>query len=89
MAKLNTLSEYCLPFVRLSGSFVAFKGGDCAEETAEAKRAVNTLGGKVRKLHSFELPFDGGSRTLIEIEKVQPSPDQYPRNNGRIKSKPL
>ena len=89
VAKLNTLSEYCLPFVRLSGSFIAFKGGDCSDETAEAKRAVNTLGGKVRKLHSFELPFDGGSRTLIEIEKVQPTPDQYPRNNGRIKSKPL
>ncbi len=89
VAQLNTLSEYCLPFVRLSGKFVAFKGGSCEEEVANAKRAVQVLGGKIVKVHTFELPFDGGGRSLVEIEKNQPTPDKYPRNNGRIKAKPL
>ena len=47
------------------------------------------LGGKVKSVQNFELPMDGGSRTLIEIEKVRPTPDRYPRPNGKIKAKPL
>ena len=89
VAQLNTLSEYCLPYVRLSGRFVAFKGGDCGEEVTRAAKAIQTLGGKLTQVHRFELPMNGGSRSLIEIEKVQPTPDKYPRNNGRIKAKPL
>lgn len=88
VAQLNTLSEYCLPFVRLSGKFVAFKGSN-TEEITSATHAIQTLGGKLIKAHTFELPFDGGARTLVEIEKVQPTPEKYPRNNGRIKAKPL
>lgn len=89
VARLNILSEYCLPFVRLSGKFVAFKGGGSDEEIQNSKKAIQTLGGKLIKIHSFELPFDGGARKLVEIEKIRPTPDNYPRNNGRIKSKPL
>ena len=89
VAQLNTLSEYCLPFVRLSGSFVAFKGGSCEDEIHSANRAIQILGGKLIKAHTFDLPMNGGSRTLAEIEKVQPTPDKYPRSNGKIKSKPL
>ena len=89
VAQLNTLSEYCLPFVRLSGHFVAFKGGECEAEVQSSKRAILTLGGKITALHSFELPFQGGNRTLVVIEKTAPTPDKYPRNNGKIKSKPL
>ena len=89
VAQLNTLSEYCLPFVRLSGRFVAFKGGSCEDEIHSANRAIQILGGKLIKAHTFDLPMNGGSRTLVEIEKVQPTPDKYPRSNGKIKSKPL
>ena len=89
VAQLNILSEYCLPFVRLSGRFVAFKGGNSEEEINSAKHAIQTLGGKLAAVHSFSLPMDGGSRSLVEIEKVQPTSDKYPRNNGRIKAKPL
>ena len=88
VAQLNILSEYCLPFVRLSGKFVAFKGSN-SEEIENAKHAIQTLGGKLINAHTFDLPFDGGSRTLVEIEKVQPTPEKYPRNNGKIKAKPL
>ena len=52
-------------------------------------RYASLLGGKLKKCYSFELPYDCGSRTLVCIEKVQPTPDKYPRNNGKIKSKPL
>ena len=89
VANLNTLSEYCLPLVRLGGAFVAFKGSGTQEEVDSAKRAVQTLGGKIKAVHSFDLPFDGGARSLVEIKKIQPTPDKYPRNNGKIKSKPL
>lgn len=89
VAKLNVLNEYCLPFVRLSGTFVAFKGGDSKDEVESAKRSIQALGGRLKEVHTFELPFEGGSRSLVEIEKIQPTPDKYPRSNGKIKSKPL
>ncbi len=89
VAQLNTLSEYCLPFVKLSGKFVAFKGSSAEEEVNLSKKAIQTLGGKLIKTHTFELPFQGGCRSLVEIEKIKPTPDKYPRNNGRIKAKPL
>ena len=89
VAQLNTLSEYCLPFVKLSGRFIAFKGSGADEEIKSSKKAFQVLGGKLIKIHTFKLPFDGGSRSLVEIEKIQPTPGKYPRNNGRIKAKPL
>lgn len=88
VAQLNVLSEYCLPYVRLSGRFIAFKGS-AEGELQNAKNAIGILGGKVKSVQNFELPMDGGSRTLIEIEKVRPTPDRYPRPNGKIKAKPL
>ena len=88
VAQLNILSEYCIPYVRLSGSFVAFKG-DADGEIKSAKKAIGILGGKINNTFKFELPFEGGGRTLVEIEKVSPTPYKYPRQNGKIKSKPL
>ncbi len=89
VAQLNVLSEYCLPYARLSGSFVALKGPDADNEITSARRALQCLGGKVKRSHKFSLPMDGGDRTIIEIEKVAPTPDKYPRNSGKIKSNPL
>ena len=88
VAQLNILSEYCLPYARLSGRFVAFKG-TAEGEINSAKKAIGILGGKIRNIYEFELPFEGGGRTLVEIEKVSPTPEKYPRQNGKIKSKPL
>ncbi len=88
VAQLNILSEYCLPYARLSGRFVAFKG-TAEGEINSAKKAIGILGGKISNIYEFELPFEGGGRTLVEIEKVAPTPDKYPRQNGKIKSKPL
>lgn len=89
VARLNVLSEYAIPLVRLSGSFIPFKAVGASQELEDSKRAIQTLGGKIKKVHDFDLPLDGGHRILIEIEKINPTPDKYPRNNGKIKSKPL
>lgn len=88
VAQLNILCEYCLPYVRLSGRFVAFKA-NADSELASSKKAIQTLGGKLKSVNKFELPLDGGARTLVEIEKVQPTPEKYPRQNGKIKARPL
>ena len=78
----------CVPYVRLSGSFVAFKG-TAEGEIKAAKKAIGILGGRIKNIHTFELPLEGSGRTLVEIEKVALTPDKYPRQNGKIKSKPL
>ena len=88
VAQLNILSEYCVPYVRLSGRFVAFKG-TAEGEIKSAKTAIGILGGRIKNIHTFELPLEGSGRTLVEIEKVALTPDKYPRQNGKIKSKPL
>ena len=89
VAQLNVLCEYCLPYVRISGTFIAFKGGESDEEIKNASKAIQTLGGKKTDVYKFDLPENSGSRTLVIIEKVQPTPDKYPRQNGKIKAKPL
>ncbi len=89
VARLNVLAEYCLPYARLSGSFVAMKGPDAENEIADGRKAIQTLGGKIKKINSFSLLLDGGERTIIEIEKIAPTPDKYPRSYGKIKAKPL
>lgn len=89
VARLNVLAEYCLPYARLSGSFAAMKGPDAENEIADGRKAIQTLGGKIKKINSFSLLLDGGERTIIEIEKIAPTPDKYPRSYGKIKAKPL
>ena len=86
--RLNVLSEYCLPFVKVNGKLVAYKG-NAAEETEEAKSAIDVLGGKITNVYEFSLPNDEGKRNVIEIEKIKNTPSLYPRANGKIKKKPL
>lgn len=89
VARLNVLSEYCLPYARLGGRFTALKGPDAENEISDSKKAIQTLGGKIIKVHSFVLPLNGGERNIVEIEKISPTPEKYPRSFGKIKTKPL
>ena len=89
VARMNVLSEYCLPFVRLSGHFAAMKGPDAQPEIQAAKNAIQILGGKISKINEFELYENGGGRTIVLVEKIRPTPEKYPRNSGKIKSNPL
>lgn len=87
VAKLNSLCEYCLPFVKLGGNFIAYKG-EAEDEIKEAERAVKILGGRIKETYNYNL-FSYGKRSLIDIEKINSTPNAYPRGNGKERSKPL
>ena len=87
VANLSTLTEYCLPFVKLGGEFISYKSGDCADEVTAAKSAVFLLGGKVKENIKFELGESG--RSFIIIEKVKGTPKTYPRKAGTPSKKPF
>ena len=88
VARMNTLSEYCLPFVKVGGSFIAYKSGEC-EELEEAENAYKILGGKKKIIYKYELPEGYGQRTLAVIEKVKNTPPKYPRGQGKERKNPL
>lgn len=87
VANLSTLTEYCLPFVKLGGQFISYKSGDCEEEIAASKSAVFLLGGKIKDVVKFELGESG--RSFIIIDKVKGTPKTYPRKAGTPSKKPL
>jgi 16S rRNA (guanine527-N7)-methyltransferase len=89
VARLSTLSEYCLPFVRVGGSFIAYKSGNIDEELREADKAISILGGSLVKVEEFELPGTDIKRTLIMIEKTHNTPSKYPRMAGKPSKEPL
>ena len=88
VARLNTLCEYCMPFVKKGGLFLAYKG-DAAEEIEQAASAVKILGGKGIESVSYELEKGYGARTLVAVEKERATPFLYPRGNGKERTKPL
>ena len=87
VARLNTLAEYCLPFVKVGGRFVAYKG-NCAEEIDEAKKAFEILGGELEQIEKYQLP-NGENRTLVVVRKVRHTPEKYPRGQGKERKCPL
>lgn len=89
VAELRVLSEYCLPFVRLGGYFLAMKGPGAQEEIGGATKAIETLGGKLQEAREIELPEDAGRRTLIVVKKVRATPKGYPRKAGTPAKSPL
>ena len=87
VANLSTLSEYCLPFVKIGGQFISYKSGECDEEVAASKSAVFLLGGKIASVVKFELGQSG--RSFIVIDKVKGTSMEYPRKAGTPSKKPL
>lgn len=88
VARLNTLCEYCIPFVKVGGSFIALKA-NAEEEISESKNALKILGGKIDRVKEYYLPFEEGKRTIIKIDKVSKTPALYPRGNGKERKNPL
>lgn len=87
VANLSTLSEYCLPFVKIGGKFVSYKSGDCADEVDNAKAAIHLLGGKINKIDEFS--YSNNCRSFIVIDKVMNTSNKYPRKAGLPSKKPL
>lgn len=89
VASLDTLTEYCLPFVEMGGHFIAMKGPDIEEELNESKNAINKLGGKIIETKIVTLPESDIKHSLIVIEKIQNTPQKYPRGGGKPRKDPL
>lgn len=89
VANLATLSEYCLPYVKVGGKFISYKSEKVTEELKEAESAINILGGKIEEQVAFTLPDSDMYRNLVVIEKMSKTPQKYPRKAGMASKKPL
>jgi len=89
VAKLTSLSEYCLPYVKKGGYFISYKSGKVEEELSSAKHALEVLGAIEENVCNFLLPGTDMERSLIVILKIEETPDKYPRNAGKPTKSPL
>lgn len=89
VANLTTLSEYCLPFVKVGGEFISYKSEKITEEMENAKRAISLLGGKFDRSKDFNLPDSDIYRNLVVIKKVKETPKKFPRKAGLPSKEPL
>lgn len=89
VARLVSLCEFCIPFVKKSGCFIPYKSGKIKEELEESENAIQLLGGKLTLEESFLLPNTDVERTLVVINKTKETPSQYPRGGGKPLKSPL
>ena len=89
VANLSTLSEYCLPFIKQGGYFVAYKSGVYEEELEKAQKGIQLLGGAVEDVETYTLPGTDAKRSEIIIRKITHTPKKYPRKAGTPAKEPL
>ncbi len=88
VADLSALSEYCLPFVSLGGSFVSMKSAEADDEIKKAEAAISLLGGQIKAVNDFDL-VENTPRKIVEIKKISQTPTEYPRTTKKIAKTPL
>lgn len=86
VSAMPVLSEYCIPFVKTGGYFVALKSVN--EDISAAENAVKLLGGKIEQITDYKLP-NGDDRRLVLVKKISHTPTKYPRSTANISKKPL
>ena len=89
VAPLRTLCEYCLPFVRVGGTLIAYKGADVAQEVEDARNAIEQLGGKLDRVETYRVPGEQLDRSLVVLSKIAPCDARFPRRHSRIVKNPL
>ncbi len=89
VARISVLCEYCLPFVKVGGTFISLKGPDAENEVKDGENAIKKLGGKVEDIIDVKIPFSDLDHKLVIIKKVAPTPKAYPRKAGTASKKPL
>ncbi len=89
VANLSTLSEYDLPFIKKGGKMIAMKGFEIDEELNNAEKAINILGGKIKEINKFTLIDTDNKRSIVVIDKVKPTPKQFPRKAGKPLKEPI
>lgn len=91
VANMTALSEYCLPYIKPGGMFIALKAEGAEQEVDSARAMIGNLGGRIDKIIKAPLPNSDIVRSLIVIKKVKPTPKSFPRTSKKIKqqSKPV
>lgn len=89
VANISTLSEYCLPFVKVGGSFISYKTESVEEEISSSGKAIELLGGKTESIKHFTLFESDMERALVQIKKVKPTGKKFPRKAGLPSKEPL
>lgn len=90
VASMNILVEWCLPLLKVGGTFIAYKGEKVGQELAEAENAIHLLGGKVNRLEEVNLSDSSAeNHVLVYIEKVKHTPNRFPRKSGTARKEPL
>lgn len=89
VANMSALSEYCLPFVKPDGLFVAYKSGGSRSEIRDASKAIKILGGNIEDIQDFMLPDSDIERSIVSVRKIKKTPAQYPRKAGTPAKEPI
>ena len=89
VAKLNTLSEYCVPMVKVNGTMIAYKSYEIEEEVGTSLKAIKELGGEIEEIKEITLPNTDITRKLVFIKKIKPTPKKYPRGLNKPKLTPI
>jgi 16S rRNA (guanine527-N7)-methyltransferase len=89
VANLATLSEYTIPLVKKDGKCIYMKGSNIEEELSNSKKAIKTLGAKIENIEELELPNNSGKRNIVILNKVNNTPNKYPRKAGIPAKQPL
>ena len=89
VANAATLSEYCLPFVKVGGAFIPYKSGKIDEELEQGTKAIESLGGSIADVIRFELTGADADRSLVVIDKIAKTAKKYPRKAGMPSKEPI
>ena len=89
VAHLAVLCEYCLPFIKKGGKFYSFKAQDIQEEKAESMEAIEILGGEIELIQDTAIPYTEITHSMIQIAKIEHTPEKYPRKAGKPSKSPL
>lgn len=89
VANMAVLCEYCLPYVKVGGLFLALKGPAAAEELSAAEKAIKTLGSEIVEVAEVTVPFTDLLHKIVVVKKVKPCPKEFPRKAGTPSKKPI
>lgn len=89
VANLSTLTEYCLPFVKVDGMFISYKSSNIEDELNLSLNAIKILGGKLTEVKKLSLPESDIERSFVMIKKIKNTPKTYPRKPGTASKEPI
>jgi 16S rRNA (guanine527-N7)-methyltransferase len=89
VANMSVLSEFCIPYVKLNGHFVALKGPAIEEELKEAQKAMEVLGGELKGKIEYDIEESDLNHNIVEVKKIKKCPKSYPRKAGTVNKNPI